>query len=55
MIYAPVRAAMHFMSPGNDEIAMAGVQAYNNWLQREFCAVAPNRLIGLALMPNIGI
>ena len=55
VIYAPVRAAMHFMSPGNDEIARAGVQAYNNWLHQEFCAVAPNRLIGLALMPNIGI
>ena len=55
VIYAPVRAAMHFMSPGNDEIAMAGVQAYNNWLHQEFCAVAPQRLVGLALIPNIGI
>jgi len=34
VIYAPVRAAMHFMSPGNDEIAIAGVSAYNNWLHR---------------------
>jgi len=55
VLYAPVRAAMHFMSPGNDEIALAGVQAYNNWLHQEFCAVAPQRLIGLALIPNIGI
>jgi predicted TIM-barrel fold metal-dependent hydrolase len=55
VIYAPVRAAMHFMSPGNDEIARAGVQAYNNWLHQEFCAVAPNRLIGLALIPNTGL
>ncbi len=55
VLYAPVRAAMHFMSPGNDEIAMGGVQAYNNWLHQEFCAVDPKRLIGLALIPNIGI
>jgi predicted TIM-barrel fold metal-dependent hydrolase len=55
VIYAPVRAAMHFMAPGNDEIALAGVRAYNDWLHREFCAVSPNRLVGLALMPNVGI
>jgi len=55
VLYSPVRAAMHFMSPGNNEIAIAGVQAYNNWLQKEFCAVNPKRLIGLALMPNAGI
>jgi len=55
IIYAPVRAATHFMSPGNDEIALAGVQAYNNWLHKEFCAVNPKRLIGLALIPNVGL
>jgi predicted TIM-barrel fold metal-dependent hydrolase len=55
VIYAPVRAAMHFMAPGSDEIAQAGVCAYNDWLQKEFCAVDPKRLVGLALMPNIGI
>jgi predicted TIM-barrel fold metal-dependent hydrolase len=55
VIYAPVRAAMHFMAPGNDEIALAGVQAYNDWLQKEFCAFAPSRLVGLALIPNIGL
>jgi len=55
VIYAPVRAAMHFMSPGNDEIASAGVRAYNDWLHREFCAVDPKRLVGLALIPNVGI
>ena len=55
IIYAPVRAAAHFMAPGNDEIALAGVQAYNNWLHKDFCAPDQNRLIGLALIPNVGI
>ena len=55
VLYSPVRAAAHFMAPGNDEIALAGVQAYNNWLYKEFCAADHRRLIGLALMPNIGI
>ncbi|HSQ00511.1 MAG TPA: amidohydrolase family protein [Candidatus Dormibacteraeota bacterium] len=55
VIYAPVRAGMHFMAPGNDEIAVAGVRAYNDWLHKEFCAVDPKRLVGLALIPNIGL
>jgi predicted TIM-barrel fold metal-dependent hydrolase len=55
VLYSPVRAATHFMAPGNNEIALAGVQAYNNWLQKEFCAPDPKRLIGLALIPNIGL
>ena len=55
VLYSPVRAAAHFMAPGNDEIALAGVQAYNNWLYDEFCAADHKRLIGLGLMPNIGI
>ena len=55
VLYSPVRAAAHFMAPGNDEIALAGVQAYNNWLYQDFCAADHKRLIGLALMPNIGV
>jgi predicted TIM-barrel fold metal-dependent hydrolase len=55
ILYAPHRAAVHFMAPGVNEIALAGVRAYNNWLMREFCAVNPHRLIGLCLMPNVGI
>ncbi len=55
LLYAPHRAAVHFMAPGVSEIALAGVQAYNNWLMQEFCAVNPQRLIGLCLMPNAGI
>jgi predicted TIM-barrel fold metal-dependent hydrolase len=33
----------------------AGVRAYNDWLSQEFCAVAPDRLFGLAQMPNLGV
>jgi predicted TIM-barrel fold metal-dependent hydrolase len=55
ILYAPVRAITHFMAPGRDDIALAGVQAYNDWLSKEFCAADPRRLIGLAIIPNIGI
>jgi predicted TIM-barrel fold metal-dependent hydrolase len=55
VLYAPHRGAVHFMAPGVAEIALAGVRANNDWLYKEYCAVNPQRLVGLALMPNAGI
>lgn len=34
---------------------LALLRAYNDWLAEEFCAVAPDRLIGLGLLPETGI
>lgn len=31
------------------------IRAYNNWLAEEYCAIAPDRLIGLGLMPASGV
>ncbi len=33
---------------------LACVRAYNDWLS-EYCAVAPDRLVGLAMLPNVGV
>lgn len=59
VIYPPIRTMMYFMSAGNSErqkeIALAGIQAYNDWMSQDFCAADPDRLIGLAMIPNLGI
>jgi predicted TIM-barrel fold metal-dependent hydrolase len=45
----------HFFSDPDPEFQLAGVQAYNNWIAQEFVKVAPDRLIGLACMPALGV
>ena len=37
----------------DDTAYVAVVRAYNTWLAEEYCAVAPDRLIGLGLIPEI--
>ena len=36
------------------EFHIAMIRAYNDWLS-EFCSYAPDRLRGLAIMPNVGV
>jgi predicted TIM-barrel fold metal-dependent hydrolase len=55
VIYSPQRTMRHFMQGTEDALHLAGVRAYNDWLARDFCARAPERLIGVAQMPAIGI
>lgn len=38
-------------SISHDEVYKAIVRAYNDWLAEEYCSVAPDRLIGLGVMP----
>src|SRR3989442_7385202 len=45
----------HFFSDPDPEFQRAGVQAYNDWIAEEFVKVAPDRLIGLACMPALGV
>jgi predicted TIM-barrel fold metal-dependent hydrolase len=45
----------HFMAHPDREFHRAGVRAYNDWLHGEFCANDPERLFGLAQMPNLGV
>ena len=55
VIYSPQRTMRHFMQGTEDALHLAGVRAYNDWLATDFCAKAPERLIGIAQMPAIGI
>jgi predicted TIM-barrel fold metal-dependent hydrolase len=34
---------------------LANVRAYNTWLAEEYCSVAPDRLIGNAIVPETGV
>ena len=35
----------------HDEVYKAVIRGYNDWLGEEYCAVAPDRLIGMGVMP----
>ena len=54
VIYPSQRTMRHFMLDDDPEFHKAGIQAYNNWMAKEFMAANPSRLIGLAQMPNVG-
>ena len=54
-LYPSQRTMFFFMGNQDREFHLAGVQAYNNWLAQEFCSVDPERLFGLAQMPNLGL
>jgi predicted TIM-barrel fold metal-dependent hydrolase len=43
------------MIPRDPQCYLALVQAYNTFLAREYCSVAPDRLLGMALVPETGI
>jgi predicted TIM-barrel fold metal-dependent hydrolase len=54
ILYGPNRTIMYFAGVGR-ELAIAAIRAYNNWMQKEFCAADRKRLFGLAMIPNAGI
>ena len=39
----------------HDEVYLAMVRAYNDWLGEEYCPVAPDRLIAMGVMPWTGV
>src|SRR3989454_11037295 len=45
----------HFMLGTEDDFQLAGIRAYNDWLAKDFCAKAPERLVGIAQMPSVGV
>jgi predicted TIM-barrel fold metal-dependent hydrolase len=55
VLYPPQRTMMYFMTFEDEGIHLGGVRAYNDWLMQEFCAPNPDRLIGLAQIPNLGV
>ncbi len=55
ILFPPQRTIGHFLGDEDDDLVLAGVEAYNNFLLEEFCAPDPTRLIGAAQIPSIGI
>jgi predicted TIM-barrel fold metal-dependent hydrolase len=54
LLFAPVFASRFLEKIPERDVYLAMVRAYNDWLI-EYCAVAPDRLFGNALMPISGI
>jgi predicted TIM-barrel fold metal-dependent hydrolase len=54
VLYPSQRTMRHFMLDDDDGFHKAGIQAYNNWMAKEYMAADPSRLIGLGQMPNLG-
>jgi len=55
VLYPSQRTMRHFMLDDDTMFHKQGIQAYNNWMAKEFMAADPKRLIGLAQMPNVGV
>lgn len=55
VLYPPFFVNKLIRSISDNHVYLAMVQAYNTWLAEGFCAVAPDRLIGVASMPVTGI
>jgi predicted TIM-barrel fold metal-dependent hydrolase len=54
VLYPSQRTMRHFMLDDDPAFHKAGIEAYNNWMAKEFMSADPKRLIGLAQMPNLG-
>ena len=39
----------------HDEVYKAVIRAYNDWLAEEYCAVAPERLLGMGVIPQTNL
>jgi uncharacterized protein len=48
---AMVAGPVFWRNISHDDPYKAVIRAYNDWLAEEYCAVAPDRLIGLGVMP----
>ncbi|HYC21209.1 MAG TPA: amidohydrolase family protein [Candidatus Bathyarchaeia archaeon] len=55
VLYPSQRTMMHFMLDDDRDFHRAGIEAYNNWMAKEFMSADPSRLIGLAQIPNLGV
>jgi predicted TIM-barrel fold metal-dependent hydrolase len=55
ILFPPQRTIGHWLGDEDDDIVLAGVEAYNNFLFDEFCAPDPTRLVGMAQIPSLGI
>ena len=53
VLYPSQRTMSAFMAQPDPEYHLAGVDAYNEWMQDEFSAADKNRLIGLYQLPGV--
>lgn len=55
LLYPPMRAIATFMGYADKDLQLAGIRAYNRWVQQGFCSADPSRLFPIAAIPNVGI
>jgi predicted TIM-barrel fold metal-dependent hydrolase len=57
-MFPPVYSPIFFRNALKDvdvEAHKAFIRGYNDWLAEEYCSVAPDRLIGVAMLPETGV
>lgn len=55
VLFPPVFATKFLEGVRDREVYLSLVQAYNTWLAKDFCSVAPDRLVGNGVIPISGI
>jgi predicted TIM-barrel fold metal-dependent hydrolase len=55
VLFPPLFASRFLTGIADKKVYLSMIQAYNTWLAQEYCAVAPDRLIGVGVMPVSGI
>jgi len=55
VLYPSQRTMGAFMAQEDDAYHLAGVGAYNQWMQEEFSAADPSRLLGMYQIPGVDI
>lgn len=55
VLFPGVSGPMLWRAIGDDAAYLAVLHAYNSFLAEEYCAIAPDRLIGVGVIPQTGI
>ena len=55
VMFPPFFTSKLLRSISDDQSYVAMIQAYNSWLAEGYCSVAPDRLIGVAILPSTGV
>ncbi len=55
MLFTGVGGPPRWLGIRNDDAYGAVVRAYNDWLAEDYCSVAPDRLLGIGVIPQRGI
>ena len=55
VLFPTNRGLPYFANHPNPDVHEAGIEAYNRWMLEDFTAADPERLIALALIPQLGI